>query len=44
MWNHGSIKADELRTQHTPDAQIPADLLTKPIASKKFTTNVDTKK
>ena len=35
------IKADEVRTQHTPDTQMPADLLTKPIASKKFTTNID---
>ncbi len=35
------IKADELRTQHTPDSEMPADLLTKPIASEKFTTNMD---
>ncbi len=35
------IKADELRTQHTPDSEMPADLLTKPVASKKFTNNMD---
>jgi hypothetical protein len=35
------IKADELRTQYTPDSEMPADLLTKPITSKKFTNNMD---
>jgi hypothetical protein len=39
---HELIKADELRTQHTPDTQMPADLLTKPITGHKFTTFINT--
>lgn len=39
---HELIKADELRTQHTPDTQMPADLLTKPITGHKFTTFMNT--